>query len=384
MRKPDHIVYMDHASTTPMREEALYAMMPYFSSQYGNPGSPHPFGNRARRAVDDARRTVAQCVGCRPEEVFFTSGGTESDNWAIKGTVILRHGTALNRIAVSNVEHHAVLHSCEAMEKRMGTRTVYLTVDKNGFVNMPEIDLTVDRGTMLVSVMMANNEVGTIQPVQDIARRAHDVGALYHTDATQAVGHMPVDFCGIGCDMMSLSAHKFGGPKGVGALIIRNGVKIARFMDGGHQESGLRASTENVPGIVGMAEALKAACESMEKETAQVRSVAKRLYSGLAKIPDVIMTGHPTVRLPGIVSVIVGGVESEALLIRLEQAGICASSGAACTTGDLEPSHVISAMGLAGMGAPLRLSLAASNTIEEADYVVEMLMKIVPDLRRLA
>lgn len=382
MSRPDHTVYMDHASTSPLREEALYAMMPYFSADYGNPGSPHSIGAIARHAVEEARQTIAQCLNCKPSEVFFTSGGTESDNWAIKCWPYTR-SQSRPRIVASAVEHHAVLRSCEFMGT-MGCDIVHLPVSSHGMVSLPDVDEAVNDRTSIVSVMLANNEVGTLQPVRDIAGIAHSMGAVMHTDATQAVGHMPVDFSSLDCDLMSFSAHKFGGPKGVGALIIRGNLYMHPLFDGGHQELGLRASTENVPSIVGMAEALRVACHSMERESLHVRNLAERLISGIRLIPGVIFTGHPTVRLPNIVSMLVEGVESEALLIRLDQAGICASSGAACTTGSLEPSHVLTAMGLADKGAPLRLSLARSNTMEEADYVVTKLSQIVSDLRALS
>ena len=378
-------VYMDHAATTPVRQEVVEAMLPYFSERFGNPSSLYALAREAKEAVEEARGRVAAAIGGRPEEVFFTSGGTESDNWAVKGVAAALRKRG-DHIITSAIEHHAVLHPCEALEKQ-GYRVTYLPVDEFGRVDPGAVEDAVTDRTILVSVMAANNEIGTVQPVAEIGRIAHDHGVLFHTDAVQAIGAYPVDVDGMGADLLALSAHKFGGPKGTGALYIRRGTRIATFMDGGAQERGRRAGTENVPGIVGLGRAIELAVGEMPRNSARIAAMRDRMIRGiLDAIPDTRLNGHPTERLPNNVNVAFRYVEGESILLLLDSLGIAASTGSACTSASLEPSHVLTACGLPpeqGHGS-LRLTLGPGNTEDDADYVLSVLPGIIERLRQMS
>jgi cysteine desulfurase len=378
-------VYMDHAATTPVRPEVVEAMLPYFSERFGNPSSLYALAREAKEAVEEARGRVAAAIGGRPEEVFFTSGGTESDNWAVKGVAAALRKRG-DHIITSAIEHHAVLHPCEALEKQ-GYRVTYLPVDEFGRVDPGAVEDAVTDRTILVSVMAANNEIGTVQPVAEIGRIAHDHGVLFHTDAVQAIGAFPVDVDAMGADLLALSAHKFGGPKGIGALYIRRGTRIATFMDGGAQERGRRAGTENVPGIVGLGRAIELAVGEMPRSSARIATMRDRMIRGiLDAIPDTRLNGHPTERLPNNVNVAFRYVEGESILLLLDSLGIAASTGSACTSASLEPSHVLTACGLPpeqGHGS-LRLTLGPGNTGDDADYVLSVLPGVIERLRQMS
>lgn len=378
-------IYMDNAATTAIAPEALAAMLPCFGQVYGNASSIHATGRDARKRLEEARRTVANLLGAKPNEIYFTSGGSESDNWAIKGVAFANRAKG-NHIITSAIEHHAVLHTCQWLEKQ-GFEVTYLPVDEYGLVNPADVEAAITDKTVLISIMAANNEIGTIEPIAEIGKiaRAHKV--LFHCDAVQAVGAIPVnveDWC---VDMLSLSGHKFHGPKGVGALYIRTGAKVEQFMHGGAQERGRRATTENLPGIVGLAAALEKACAHMEENACRLMQMRDRLIHGiLEQIPFTRLNGHPVKRLPGNVNVSVRFIEGEALLLRLDLAGIAASSGSACTSGSLDPSHVLLAIGLPHEIAhgSLRLSLGDGNTEEEVDEVLRVLPGIVENLRNMS
>jgi len=378
-------IYMDNAATTAVAPEALSAMLPCFAQFYGNASSIHGTGREARKKLEDARKTVANCLGAKPNEIYFTSGGTESDNWAIKGAAFANRKKG-NHIITSQIEHHAVLHTCQWLEKQ-GFEVTYLPVDEYGLVNPADVEKAITDQTILISIMAANNEIGTIEPVAEIGKIAKEHKILFHCDAVQAVGAIPVDVNDWNVDMLSLSGHKFHGPKGVGALYIRTGVKAEQFMHGGAQERGRRATTENLPGIVGLAAALEHACLHMEENACKMMMMRDRLIKGiLDNIPHTRLNGHAMKRLPGNVNVSVQFIEGEALLLRLDLAGISASSGSACTSGSLDPSHVLLAIGLPHEIAhgSLRLSLADSNTEEEVDEVLRVLPEIVKTLRDMS
>lgn len=376
---PDTI-YLDHAATTPLSRHALEAMMPYLTEEFGNPSSVYGPGRRARLAVDRARETVASAFGAHPDEIYFTSGGTESDNWVVRS--VKRYGGEKKRIVSSAVEHHAVLRSVETMQG-IGYETVLLGVDGACRVSPGSLREAVNRETALVSIMAANNEVGTVMPLAELSAAAHETGALFHTDAVQAAGHIPLDVERLGIDMMSFSAHKFGGPKGVGGLYLRRGIPVGPGQLGGGQERGLRSGTENVAGIVGMAAALEESCRFMEKDGKRISALRDRLIRGVLNIPGTRLTGDPVTRLPGNASFVFDGVEGEALVFLLDRSGICASSGSACSAGALEPSHVLLAMGLPEELArgSLRLTLGADNTEADIDGVLKILPQIIFRLR---
>ena len=376
-------IYMDNAATTSARPEVLEAMLPYFTQQYGNPSSIHAFGREAHRALENARKQVAAALNCEPREVFFTAGGSESDNWAIRCALQAKQG---RHIITSAIEHHAVLHTCEYMEKQ-GYEVTYLPVDEFGIVSPEDVKKAIRPDTVLITIMAANNEIGTLQPVEEIGRIAKEAGVLFHTDAVQAVGAVPVDVKAWNVDMLSLSGHKLHAPKGVGALYIRKGLRISNLIYGGAQERGLRAGTENLPGIVALGKAIELAVAELPEYTVRTSALRDRLIDGiLAKIPDVQLNGHRTQRLPGNVNVSIRYVEGEALLMRLDMAGIAASSGSACTSGSLDPSHVLLAIGLPHEIAhgSLRLSLGRDTTEEEVDYVLDKLPEIVETLRAMS
>ena len=375
---------MDNAATTAVSRQVLEKMLPYFTDVYGNASSIHGTGRDARKALEESRRQVASVLNCKPQEIYFTSGGSESDNWAIKGVAFANRRRG-GHIITSAIEHHAVLHTCQWLEKQ-GFTVTYLPVDEFGQVDPRDVEAAITDKTVLISVMAANNEIGTIQPIREIAQiaRAHQV--YFHTDAVQAMGAIPMDVQEIGCDMLSLSAHKFHGPKGVGALYIRQGVRIDNFMHGGAQERGKRATTENIPGIVGLAEALKLATRDLEEKSARIAALRDQLIDGLTAIPYTRLNGHRTNRLPNNCNISIRFVEGEALLLRLDLAGIAASSGSACTSGSLDPSHVLLAIGLPHEIAhgSLRFSLSDATTQEEVDTVLSTLPGIVETLRSMS
>ncbi len=377
-------IYMDNAATTAVSPAVLEKMLPYFTDFYGNASSIHSTGRDARRALEEARRKVAEVLNCKANEVYFTSGGSESDNWAIKGTAFAQRKKG-NHIITSAIEHHAVLHTCQWLEKQ-GFAVTYVPVDEFGQVNPADVEKAITDQTILISIMAANNEIGTLQPIKEIAAIAHQHKVLFHTDAVQAVGAIPVDVQDIGCDMLSLSAHKFHGPKGVGVLYVKQGTRIDNFMHGGAQERGKRATTENIPGIVGLAEAITLATQNLEEKSARIAGLRDQLIEGLTAIPYVRLNGHRTNRLPNNCNISIRFVEGEALLLRLDLAGIAASSGSACTSGSLDPSHVLLAIGLPHEIAhgSLRFSLSDTTTQKEVDYVLKTLPGIVEVLRSMS
>ena len=378
-------IYLDNAATTRVRPEVAEAVLPAMTETYGNASSVHSFGREAKKAMEKARAQVAAAIGAKKEEIYFTAGGSEADNWAIKGAAHALRRKGLHIITTS-IEHHAVLHTCQALEKE-GFEVTYLPVDEYGLVTPDQVEAAIRPDTILVSVMAANNEIGTIEPIAEIGAvcRAHKV--LFHTDAVQAVGHMPLDVAAMQIDMLSLSGHKFYAPKGVGALYIRTGVRIENLIEGGAQERNRRAGTENVPAIVGMGKAIELITAEMAEENARISGLRDRLIAGiLDAIPESRLNGHPTKRLPGNVNVSIRYIEGEALLLSLDMAGIAASSGSACTSGSLDPSHVLLAIGLPHEIAhgSLRLTIGRDNTQDEIDRVLEELPKIVSRLRAMS
>jgi cysteine desulfurase len=380
------IIYMDNAATTGVRREVLDAMLPYFTEHYGNPSSIHSVGRDARRAVEAARKQVAAALGAEPQEIYFTAGGSESDNWALRAATEKLQNKG-RHIITTAVEHHAILHTCEYLEKQHGYRITYLPVDENGVVDPEDVRKAIADDTVLISVMAANNEIGTLEPIAEIGRIAKEAGVLFHTDAVQAVGAIPIDVNALNVDMLSLSAHKFHGPKGVGALYIRKGVRIGNLIFGGAQERNLRAGTENVPAIVGLGKAIEIAVAELPEYTERMTKLRDRLIDGiLTEIPDVRLNGHRTQRLPANVNVSVRYIEGESLLMRLDLLGVEGSSGSACTSGSLDPSHVLLAIGLPHEIAhgSLRLSLGIENTDEDVAYVLKVLPGVVEDLRAMS
>lgn len=378
-------IYLDNAATTQMYPEVLEAMLPYFTEYYGNPSAIYTFAEEGRRAVDKARRTMAELIHGKPEEIYFTGGGSESDNWALKATAEA-YASKGKHIITSTIEHHAILHTCAYLEKQ-GYEISYVEVDENGKIKLDELEAAIRPDTILISVMTANNEIGTIQPVAEIGKIAHEHGVLFHTDAVQAFGHIPLDVEEMHIDMLSASGHKMNGPKGVGVMYIRKGVKILSFIHGGAQERKRRAGTHNVPGIVGMGKAAELAKDTMSERSRREIELREHLIERvLEEIPYTRLNGDRTDRLPNNVSFCFRFVEGESLLILLDQAGICGSSGSACTSGSLDPSHVLLAIGLPHEIAhgSLRLTLSEKNTLEEIDYTVEELKKIIERLRGMS
>lgn len=378
-------IYLDHAATTRTRPEVVEAMLPYFTELYGNPSSVYDFLAPCKQAVAKAREIIAKSIGAKPSEIYFTAGGSESDNWALEATADALKDKG-RHIITSKIEHHAILHTCEYLEGH-GFEVTYLDVDENGVVKLDELRKAIRPDTILISVMYANNEIGTIQPIAEIGAIAKEHGIWFHTDAVQAYAHVPIDVNESGIDMMSASGHKFGGPKGIGFLYIRSNVRIRAFIHGGAQERGRRAGTENVPGIVGMGKASELAMETI-RERAE-REVELREYlieRVMERIPYTRVNGHRTLRLPNNVSFAFQFIEGESLLIVLDSKGICASSGSACSSGSLEPSHVLMATGLPKDIAhgSLRLTLGEENTKEELDYVVDCMEETVKRLRKMS
>lgn len=376
-------IYADNAATMPVLPEVVEAMLPVFYDNWGNPSSLHEEGQRAGRALEAARTTAAGVLGCRPEELYFTSCGTESDNWAIKGAAYAARNKK-NKIITSKIEHHAVLSTCETLEKD-GFEVKYIGVDKGGLIDLDELRQQVDDKTALVAVIMANNEIGTIQPISEVAEIAHGAGALCFTDAVQAVGGIPVDLSKLGVDMLSLSGHKFGAPKGIGALYIKKGVRIRNLLEGGGHERGRRSGTENLPYIVGLARALEIARERMG-DMKRVAALRDRLIEGLLAIPHSCLNGHPTERLPGNVNVSFEYVEGEGMVLWLDKMGISASTGSACSSKSLDPSHVLLAIGLPVELAhgSLRFSLSHANTEEDIEYIIAATREVVEKLRKMS
>lgn len=378
-------VYADNAATTKISKIALDAMMPCFREFYGNPSSLHSVGQDAFHKVRDARNTVAECINADPNDVYFSSGGSESDNWAIKGTAYLMAKKGKKHIISSKFEHHAVLHTLNALEKD-GFEITLLDVYENGLVKVEDVKNAIREDTALVTIMYANNEIGTVQPIREIGAVCREKGVLFHTDAVQAVGHIPVDVKADNIDMMSFSGHKFHGPKGIGGLYCKKGIRLPNLIEGGAQERNRRAGTENVPAIVGMAAALKDACDNMEENTKKLVAMREQLIDGILKVERSRINGDREHRLPGNVSVCFEGVEGESLLLYLDLMGISASSGSACTSGSLDPSHVLLSIGLPHEVAhgSLRLSLCEENTPEEMEYIIEQIPPIINRLRDMS
>lgn len=379
------LIYLDNAATTKMSEAALTAMLPYFREQYGNPSSLYAFGQRAQEAITDAREKIARQIHCDAREITFTSGGSESDNQAILSAARMGERKGKRHIVSTAFEHHAVLHTLSKLEKQGFTVTL-LPVHENGIVRPEEVEAAIGPDTCLVTVMYANNEIGTIQPIEEIGRICREKGVLFHTDAVQAAGHLPIDVTKQNIDLLSLSAHKFHGPKGVGALYARKGIPLTTLIEGGAQERGKRGGTENVPGIVGMAAALEESCRNMEADNAKMTQLRDRLIQGLSQIPHSVLNGDREQRLPGNVSFCFEGIEGESLLLLLDDKGISASSGSACTSGSLDPSHVLLAIGRPHEIAhgSLRLTLSGETTQEEIDDTIEAVKQVVAYLRQMS
>ena len=389
-------VYADNAATTPMSETAFNAMKPWLTENYGNPSSLYRIGRAAKEALNDARTVVGKCLNAAepvnekndyaPGEIVFTGGGSQADNLAIRGFMHGPSSKGRKHIITSKIEHHAVLYTCEALEKE-GYRVTYLNVDKEGHVDLEQLKNELSEDTALVSVMAANNEIGTIQPLKQISKLAHSVGAKFHTDAVQAVGHMHIDVQEMGIDMLSLAGHKFRGPRGTGVLYVKNGIQLEPLVYGGGQERGLVSGTENTAGFIGLAAAMQDACEHLDEKMGYVKKLTDKLVKGIMEnIPYSHYTGDPVNRLPGTASFVFEAIEGEGLILRLDNAGVCGSTGSACSTGSLDPSHVLMAIGLPHEIAhgSLRLTLGEQNTEEDVDYVIETVTDVVKTLRSMS
>ena len=381
----EHTYYFDNSATTKVSKEVMDSMQPYLNEIYGNPSTIYSIGREAKKAIEIAREKVAKVINADSKEIFFTGSGTEADNWAIKGVAFANQHKG-KHIITTNIEHHAVLHTCEYLEK-FGFETTYVPVKENGIVDVNDIKDAIREDTILISVMFANNEIGTIQPIKEIGELAKEKNIYFHTDAVQAIGHIPIDVKELNIDLLSLSAHKFHGPKGVGALYVKNGVNIDNLLHGGGQEKRRRASTENTAGIVGLGTAIEIATQDIPKKAEYLKNLREKTINGLIEnIPDIIVNGDREERLPGNVNVCFKYIEGESILLHLDQYGICASSGSACTSGSLEPSHVLLAIGLPHEIAhgSLRLSFSEENTEEEIDYLLEKLPPIIKNLRNMS
>ena len=381
------MIYADHASTTALSPKALEAMLPYFTQGYGNPSSLYAFGQQAKSDLEKARAAVARCLNAKPEEICFTSGGTEADNWALRGVAELMalKGKKTGHIITTAIEHHAILHTAQYLEKQ-GYEVTYLPVDGEGRVDPAAVEAAIRPDTILISAMAANNEIGTVEPIAEIGAIAKAHKVLFHTDAVQAVGHIPVDVEAWQVDLLSLSGHKFGGPKGVGVLYMRKPLRLPPLIHGGGQEKGRRSGTENVPGAVGLAAALTEAVENLSAESVRLAALRDKLIEGLTKLPYTKATGSLTHRLPGTASFVFEGVEGEALLLHLDAKGICASSGSACSSASLDPSHVLLSIGLphAIAHGSLRISLGPDNTEADVDYMLNEVPAVVNYLREMS
>lgn len=381
----DRVIYLDNAATTKVRPEVVETMLPYFTEEYGNASTVYSFANGAKKALQDSRDIMAGILGCDSSEIYFTGCGSESDNWALKATAEAYKAKG-NHIITTKIEHHAILHTCEWLEKQ-GVEVTYLDVDENGLVNLAQLEAAIRPTTILISVMFANNEIGTIEPIKEIGAIARKHGVLFHTDAVQAFGQVPIHVDELNIDMLSASAHKLNGPKGVGLMYIRKGVKIRSFLHGGAQERKRRAGTENIPGIAGFGKAAQIAAATMEERAAKEQQLRDHLIERvLAEIPYSRLNGSRTKRLPGNANFSFQFVEGESMLIMLDMAGICGSSGSACTSGSLDPSHVLLAIGLPHEIAhgSLRLTLGYETTLEDIDYTVDHLKEIVAKLRAMS
>ncbi len=379
------MIYFDNAATTKISKDVLDSISPYLKEQYGNASTIYSLGRESREAIEEAREKVAKALNCNPKEIYFTNSGTESDNWAIKGVAFANKDKG-EHIITSSIEHHAVLHTCKYLEKQ-GFEVTYLPVEKNGIVNIKKVKEAIREDTILISIMYANNEIGSIQPVEEIGKLAKKRKIYFHTDAVQAIGNIDIDLSKLDVDLLSLSGHKFNAPKGIGALYIKDGTKIDNLLHGGGQERGKRPSTENVPGIVGLGKAIEIATENIEEKREYLIKLREKSIKGIMeKIPDTILNGDPNKRLPGNVNVCFKYIEGESILLMLDQLGMCASSGSACTSGSLEPSHVLLAIGLDHETAhgSLRLSFSQDNTEEEVDYLLEVLPDIIKNLRKMS
>lgn len=389
-------VYADNAATTPLSEIAFNAMKPWLTEHYGNPSSLYRMGREAKEAINEARKVVGKCLNAAmpvnekndyaPGEILFTGGGSQADNLAIRGFMHGPSSKGRKHIITSKIEHHAVLYTCEALEKE-GFRVTYLNVDKEGHVDLEQLKRELSEDTALVSIMAANNEIGTIQPLKQISELAHSVGAKFHTDAVQAVGHMHIDVQEMGIDMLSLAGHKFRGPRGTGVLYVKNGIQLEPLVYGGGQERGLVSGTENTAGFIGLAAAMQDACEHLDEKMGYVKKLTDKLVKGIMEnIPYSHYTGDPVNRLPGTASFVFEAIEGEGLVLRLDNAGVCGSTGSACSTGSLDPSHVLMAIGLPHEIAhgSLRLTLGEQNTEEDVDYVIETVTDVVKTLRSMS
>ena len=389
-------VYADNAATTPLSEIAFNAMKPWLTEHYGNPSSLYRMGREAKEAINEARKVVGKCLNAAmpvnekndyaPGEILFTGGGSQADNLAIRGFMHGPSSKGRKHIITSKIEHHAVLYTCEALEKE-GYRVTYLNVDKEGRVDLEQLKNELSEDTALVSIMAANNDIGTIQPLKQISELAHSVGAKFHTDAVQAVGHMHIDVQEMGIDMLSLAGHKFRGPRGTGVLYVKNGIQLEPLVYGGGQERGLVSGTENTAGFIGLAAAMQDACEHLDEKMGYVKKLTDKLVKGIMEnIPYSHYTGDPVNRLPGTASFVFEAIEGEGLILRLDNAGVCGSTGSACSTGSLDPSHVLMAIGLPHEIAhgSLRLTLGEQNTEEDVDYVIETVTDVVKTLRSMS
>ena len=379
------LIYLDHAATTAVHPDVLKEMLPYFTDKFGNPSSVYGFAANNKNKLTEARETIAGALGAKPEEIYFTAGGSESDNWALKCTAEA-YGVHGGHIITTKIEHHAILHTCKYLENR-GYDVTYLDVDENGLVDLNTLEAAIRPDTFLISIMFANNEIGTIEPIKEIGEVAHRHGILFHTDAVQAFGQIPIHVDEMNIDILSASGHKFNGPKGIGFLYIKKGLKLKSFIHGGQQERGRRAGTENVPGIVGIAKACEIAMAEMEERMKKETELRDYLIERILKeIPYTRLNGHSRKRLPNNVNISFQFVEGESILIMLDMAGICASSGSACTSGSVDPSHVLLAIGLPHEIAhgSLRLTLGYENTKEEMDTVVDNLKRIITNLRNMS
>ena len=389
-------VYADNAATTPLSEIAFNAMKPWLTEHYGNPSSLYRMGREAKEAINEARKVVGKCLNAAmpvnekndyaPGEILFTGGGSQADNLAIRGFMHGPSSKGRKHIITSKIEHHAVLYTCEALEKE-GFRVTYLNVDKEGHVDLEQLKRELSEDTALVSIMAANNEIGTIQPLKQISELAHSVGAKFHTDAVQAVGHMHIDVQEMGIDMLSLAGHKFRGPRGTGVLYVKNGIQLEPLVYGGGQERGLVSGTENTAGFIGLAAAMQDACEHLDEKMGYVKKLTDKLVKGIMEnIPYSHYTGDPVNRLPGTASFVFEAIEGEGLILRLDNAGVCGSTGSACSTGSLDPSHVLMAIGLPHEIAhgSLRLTLGEQNTEEDVDSVIETVTDVVKTLRSMS
>lgn len=377
--------YFDNAATTPVRPEVAEAVLPYFTESYGNPSSIYKIAQKNKIAVEQGREQVANAIGANTNEIYFTAGGSEADNWAIKG-VAESYASKGKHIITSAIEHHAVLHTCEYLETK-GYEVTYLPVDEYGKIRLEDLKNAIRKDTILISIMFANNEIGTIQPVAEIGKIAHENGILFHTDAVQAVGHVAIDVQAMNIDMLSMSGHKFYGPKGIGALYIKKGIKLNPLIHGGAQERRRRAGTENVPGIVGIGVAAELATKELTTEVPRLTALRDKLIKGiLDKVPYARLNGHPTDRLPGNANISFEFIEGESILLLLDYKNICASSGSACTSGSLDPSHVLLAIGLPHEKAhgSVRLSMGHFTTEEQVDYVIQELPPIIERLRQMS